>query len=274
MIIKTLVENTSISKSLNSEHGLSLYIETNNHKILFDTGASDLFAINASKMQVDLSKVDTVIISHGHYDHGGGLKTFLALNENAKIYINKNAFLDYYSNRLNSEKKYIGLDKTLMENERLILVEGSVVIDEQLELFSGVKQNRLNPSGNKELFIKDKDSFIQDNFLHEQNLVIKENSNTVVIAGCAHNGIVNILEHFNETNKTQPTHVIGGFHLYSRGTDKYEDPSVIESIGTYLINTKATFYTCHCTGVKAYELLKQNMEDSVNYLSTGSEINI
>ena len=89
-----------------------------------------------------------------------------------------------------------------------------------------------------------------------------------------HNGIVNILEHFNETNKTQPTHVIGGFHLYSRGTDKYEDPSVIESIGTYLINTKATFYTCHCTGVKAYELLKQNMEDSVNYLSTGSEINI
>lgn len=71
MIIKTLAENTSNDAQFETEHGLSLYIETSKHKLLFDLGASDLFAKNAVKMGVDLSAVDTVIISHGHADHGG-----------------------------------------------------------------------------------------------------------------------------------------------------------------------------------------------------------
>jgi mRNA degradation ribonuclease J1/J2 len=72
MIIKTLVENTALSKNFGSEHGLSLYIEANSHKILFDVGASELFLENAKKLNVDISEVDYLIISHGHYDHGGG----------------------------------------------------------------------------------------------------------------------------------------------------------------------------------------------------------
>ena len=74
MIIKTLLENTSASEALGSEHGLSLFVETKQHKLLFDTGASALFAENAIKMQVDLSKVDLAVISHGHYDHTWGLQ--------------------------------------------------------------------------------------------------------------------------------------------------------------------------------------------------------
>ena len=76
MIIKTLVENTSISKDFGNEHGLSLYIETNALKILFDVGASELFLKNAEKLGVNITDVDFLVISHGHYDHGGGLKTF------------------------------------------------------------------------------------------------------------------------------------------------------------------------------------------------------
>jgi len=80
MIIKTLVENTALSKNFGSEHGLSLYIEANSHKILFDVGASELFLENAKKLNVDISEVDYLIISHGHYDHGGGLRAFLREN--------------------------------------------------------------------------------------------------------------------------------------------------------------------------------------------------
>jgi 7,8-dihydropterin-6-yl-methyl-4-(beta-D-ribofuranosyl)aminobenzene 5'-phosphate synthase len=270
MIIKTLVENTSNSEALGSEHGLSLYIETKNHKLLFDTGASALFAENARKMQVDLSKVDLAVISHGHYDHGGGLKAFININSNAKIYLNKKAFGDYYSNQPNGENKYIGIDKTLLPNDRFVFVEGQLVIDEELELFSDVKGNRLNPSGNKDLFVKNGESFKLDDFSHEQDLIIKENSNTVLVAGCAHNGIVNILEHFHTDKNSQPSHVIGGFHLYNRSADQYENPSVIVEIGSYLLSTCAMFYTCHCTGVQAFERLKSIMGDNVNYLSTGS----
>jgi len=272
MIIKTLVDNISTSEALGSEHGLSLYIETKHHKLLFDTGASALFAENARKMQVDLSKIDLAVISHGHYDHGGGLKAFLDLNSNAKIYLNKRAFGDYYSNRPNGEKQYIGIDKTLLINDRFVFVEGQLVIDEELELFSGVKGTRLNPSGNQNLFMKDGESFKLDDFSHEQNLIIKENGNTVLVAGCAHNGIVNILEHFHADKNSQPSHVIGGFHLYNRSADQYENPSVVAEIGSYLLSTGAMFYTCHCTGVKTYERLKSIMGDNVNYLSTGSQL--
>jgi 7,8-dihydropterin-6-yl-methyl-4-(beta-D-ribofuranosyl)aminobenzene 5'-phosphate synthase len=81
MIIKALAENTSVREDLGCEHGLSLYIETTAHKILFDTGTGELFAKNARLMEVDLRQVDIAFISHGHYDHGGGPKTFLSLND-------------------------------------------------------------------------------------------------------------------------------------------------------------------------------------------------
>lgn len=272
MIIKTLVENISTSDDLKSEHGLSLYIETKHHKLLFDTGASALFAENARKMEIDLAKVDIVVISHGHYDHGGGLKAFLEINHKAKIYFNKMAFGDYYSNRPDGEKKYIGIDKTLLPNERFVFVEGRLVVDEELELFSDINGTRLIPSGNQDLFMKDGESFKEDEFSHEQNLIIREKGNVVLVAGCAHHGIVNILEHFHKDKNSQPSHVIGGFHLYSRAADQYENPSVIAEIGSYLLSTGAMYYTCHCTGIKAYERLKLMMGDHVNYLSTGSQL--
>lgn len=274
MIIKTLVDNISTSDKLGNEHGLSLYIETKHHKLLFDTGASGLFAENAKKMNIDLSKVDIAVISHGHYDHGGGLAAFLRLNSHSKVYIKKNAFGDYYSDRHNSEKKYIGIDKGLFSNDRFVFVEGQMVIDEEIEIYSDVKGAWPMPSGNKDLLMKDRNLFKPDDFSHEQNLIIKENGITVLVAGCAHNGIINILEHFHAKKNGHPSHVIGGFHLYNRSADQYEDPCVIAEIGSYLLNTGAMFYTCHCTGLKAFEQLKLIMGDYINYMSTGSQLKI
>ena len=214
MLIRTLVENSSISEKLGSEHGLSLYIETRKNKLLFDMGASALFAGNAKKINVDLTEVDLAVISHGHYDHGGGLQAFLEINSKAKIYLNQKAFGKYYANRPNGEKKHIGLNEKLLPNNRFVFVGEHLVINEELELFSRVKGRRLYPAGNQDLFMKLDFSFVPDDFAHEQNLIIKEDGKIILIMGCAHKGIVNILEHFYNEKNCLPSHVIGGFHLY------------------------------------------------------------
>ena len=102
MRIKVLAEDTSSNSSMKSEHGLSLYIETMGKKILFDTGASNLFLENAEKMGISIKDVDLAVISHGHYDHGGGLRGFFEENDKAKVYIHKKAFEPHFSKR--SEK--------------------------------------------------------------------------------------------------------------------------------------------------------------------------
>lgn len=272
MIIKALAENISDIEDLACEHGLSLCIETKNHKILFDTGASNLFAVNAAKMGVDLSKVDLAVISHGHYDHGGGLKTFLSINSKAKVYLHEKAFEKHYSHRTNGEKAYIGLDETLLSNERLIFVQNHFIIDKELELFSDVKGKKFNPSGNKDLFMKEGEVFLQDDFRHEQNLIISEEDKMVLIAGCAHNGIVNIIEHYNKEKGKMPDFIIGGFHLYNRSANQSENPDTVAEIGEYLAGTKSKYYTCHCTGIEAYKLLKNVMGDNIEYLSTGTNV--
>ena len=110
MKITALVENTT-KEDLATEHGLSLYIETEKHTILFDSGQGELFAGNAEKLGKDLAGVDLMILSHGHYDHGGGLETFLKKNDRARVIMSSEAFGDYY----NAKDKYIGLDKSLKD---------------------------------------------------------------------------------------------------------------------------------------------------------------
>lgn len=272
MIIKALVENTSHKKELKAEHGLSIYIETEKHKILFDAGASAAFAENAAKMEIDLSIVEIMVLSHGHYDHGGGLGTFLDANSSAKVYIHNKAFGEFYSNKPNGEKRYIGLDKTLIPNSRFVFTEGHTELDRELELFSSVTGTRSLPSGNTDLLIKTDEGYKRDDFAHEQNLIIHEKGKTVLLAGCAHNGIVNILEHFRLQEGCYPDAVIGGFHLYNRASDTNEPPAIVAEIGRYLLGTGAQYYTCHCTGTRSYDQLKTIMGAKIDYLSSGSQI--
>lgn len=272
MIVKMLVENTSHSDELNCEHGLSLYIETRKHKLLFDVGASALFAENAKKLNVDLSEVDLVIISHGHYDHGGGLKEFFKVNSKAKVYLHKKAFEKHFANKPTGEKSFIGLDERLMSNDRFIFTDGYLAIDEQLELFSNIKSSKFNLSGNQDLLMERGSLLIQDDFAHEQNLIIGEDGISLLLAGCAHTGIVNIMNHFYAMKDIFPNHVIGGFHLYNRSRNVNEDPGMVMKIGNYLNNTNSKFYTCHCTGIESFKILKETMGENIEYLATGSQL--
>ena len=131
MKIISLVENTTVNYDIEAEHGLSLYIESKNYKILFDMGQTDLFLKNAKKLGVDLSQVDIAILSHGHYDHGGGLEEFLKINKKAYVYVSQYAFDTYY----NGKEKYIGLNPSLKDNRRLIFTNGKVEVEEGITLY-------------------------------------------------------------------------------------------------------------------------------------------
>ena len=257
MKITALIENTT-KEDLQTEHGLSLYIETEKHTILFDSGQGSLFAENAEKLGKDLSGVDIMILSHGHYDHGGGLATFLKLNDHAPVYMSSEAFGDYY----NAKDKYIGIDKGLAEEDRIVFVDVDTQLDEELYLYSGSIREKVvyqTPSGLK---MKKWDVLVPDFFDHEIYLMINEGGKKVLISGCSHKGILNIVEWF------RPDVLIGGFHFSKLPLD-----DTLKDYAQQLDTRDTEYYTCHCTGTEQYEFMKQYMKN-LSYLSEGMSIEI
>jgi len=270
MIIKAIVENLSFDKEIKPKQGLSLFIETNGLKILFDLGSDDLFIENAKKMNVDLQDIDIVVISHGHFDHGGALKTFLKINSKAKIYIHKDSFEDYYQ-KLLGLKFYIGLDKALKDNDRIIFTDSFHKIAPDIILFSGVTGRKFFSPANNKLLKRCNGKYIPDNFSHEQNLVIVENGKTVLVSGCCHNGIINTLEKAKALSY-EPDVIVSGLHFLNMNIKRYG--KLVDDISRELNDSKAVLYTCHCTGYEAYERMKSIMGEKIEYLSCGKSIEI
>lgn len=270
MKITSIIENTS-QRGLPVEHGLSLYIEMKDgQKILFDMGQSDLFAHNAEALGLSIADVDLAVISHGHYDHGGGLKTFLAVNSKAQVYLHRDAFQPHYSLR-DTGLRYIGLDETLRDNERLVKCEGVTRIGEQMTLFADVTGDCCKPMGNQRLFGPTEN--ICDTFSHEQSLIIEEGDKMVLLAGCAHCGIVNILRKAETVTGKRPTHVLAGMHLVKSGMEEAEEERYIASLAAELMQYESTqFYTMHCTGEMQYEKLRSLMGPQMEYMACGESI--
>ena len=262
MKITSLIENTSSRNDIRSEHGLSLYIETEAHKILFDMGQSDLFAENAKALGIELSEVDIAILSHGHYDHGGGISTFLQINETAPIYVHPLAFGDFYSGK----EKYIGLDGSLRDCERLIFTDPVTELFEGTMLVAPNERELPSPAETHGLYMKDRNELLPDKFLHEQYLIINDKSTKTVISGCSHRGIANIAAYFDADL------LIGGFHL--KKLDAKRDADLLSDLADKLLFKKTKYLTCHCTGEEQYQYMKNRMGESLHYLACGDVIEI
>jgi 7,8-dihydropterin-6-yl-methyl-4-(beta-D-ribofuranosyl)aminobenzene 5'-phosphate synthase len=218
--------------------------------------------------------VDVAVVSHGHYDHGGGLNEFMKLNKKAKIFIRESAFAEYFSERAKGEFAYIGLDKTLINSERFVFTDEYLAIDDELELFSGIEENELFFKFNSMLKVMKNGELIKDSFVHEQNLIVKYGGKEILFCGCAHNGIVNIINHFHKTKLKYPDFVFGGFHLSSPRTKETEDEDVIKQLSFKLDVFGSVFYTCHCTGIGPFNQLKDSLKEKINYAAAGSCIEI
>lgn len=257
MKITVLTENTSAC-GLPCEHGLSLYIETSDHMILFDAGQSGLFAENAEALGVDLSAVDLAVLSHGHYDHSGGIKRFLAQNDKAPVYMSRYAFEPHR----NASGKDIGVDPLLKENDRLIFTDGDDTIDENLSLHSAEEVPCLIDFGSAGLSVLRNGKSAPDDFRHEQYLIIKENGNTILFSGCAHKGIVNIVDHF------KPDILFGGFHFMKMPLD-----DTLRGYAERLDQYDTMYYTCHCTGEAQYRFIQPYIQ-KLHYISVGDVVKV
>ncbi len=285
--VTVLIENSVIDDQLVKEHGLSLFIEITNGKgdlnILFDFGGSDRFLNNALYLGVDVNKADFGVLSHGHYDHGGGLEALLVRNNHAPIYVHEEAFLDYYSimtpiehiRNWNSDVnpvKYIGLNKSLKSKKSMIFVSDRFDISDNIILISNIKGHKFRPSGNKRLLTKKAKLFSHDSFIHEQNMIILDGDKCILFAGCAHNGITNIIDYVEAELELKVTHVVSGLHLYNKKSDLYESDDIVKEIGDYFMEKEIVVYTGHCTGKKAFHQLEKLMGQRINILYTGKKI--
>ena len=277
MRIINLAENTEGAAGCGFEHGLCFYIETEHHKLLMDTGQSDLFIKNAEKLGVDLTKVDTVVLSHGHYDHGGGILPFAEINPDAKIYVQASAFGEYYSIDSKGQPHYIGLAEGIRELPQIVSIDaedGIYRIDDELSLFTGIGNEHPIPSANQRLMKKTEEDMVPDDFAHEQCLVIHEGTKSVLLSGCAHHGILNILDRYRELYGGDPDVVISGFHMMKRHGYSDADITMIIDTALELRKLRTVFYTGHCTGVEPYNAMKKLMGDKLHYVHSGDEIRI
>jgi len=261
--ITALVEN-HCGCELRPAHGLSLLIETAGHKILFDLGPDKTLFENARARRIDLSEIDTVIISHGHRDHGGALGKFLEINKTAKIYVQESAFERHFA-KVAFVKAKIGIDPKLREHEQLVLLDGDFRIDDELELFKTPSGEVCRSEANDKLY----DERGRDTFSHEHNLIIHDKGGDTLIMGCGHMGVVNILKRASCFDvKT----CVGGFHLYDPIDKKTVGEKTLAAIAAELKGYDMMFYTCHCTGMDAYKYLWERIE--IKYFSCGMEIEV
>ena len=270
MRIITLMENTPGAPGCVHEHGLCFYLETQQHTLLLDTGATDAFADNAAQLGLDLGRVDTVVLSHGHYDHAGGLLRLAELAPTAALYMQRGAGRDFYHG-----ERYIGIDKRILQLPNLRLLDGDCRLDEELFVFTGITGRRFWPQSNRALQVALPDGTrVQDDFSHEQCLVVSQEGRHILLSGCAHNGILNILDRYRQLFGADPDVVISGFHM--KQADPYTEAEwqVIEETGRALRQYHTQFYTGHCTGKPAQERLQQMLGDQLRPLHSGEALDL
>lgn len=274
--ITTLIEDTqSLDSRLYYEHGLSLYIEVDGIKILFDTGKSGDFIKNAKLLEIDLNKLNYVVISHGHYDHSGGFKKLVDELENSyKVIVGENFFNKKYKIVERDTYKYIGNTfnkKYIQQNsiEIKYVEEDIFYITENIMLFSNFKQTNDFEPVNKKFRLKQDENYIVDDFCDEIVLVLKHEKGLFVILGCSHVGVVNILETILERLSMPIYGIVGGTHLIE--ADEHRLNKTVNYLKQKDIHILGM---SHCTGDYAIEKIKNEFRDNFVYNNTGNIIKL
>lgn len=270
MRARVLVDNTPAGE-LQGEWGLSIYIEQGDKKILLDTGASGLFLENAKEFGIDLSEVDLAVLSHAHSDHANGMPAFFAINKKAKFYLQAKAGENCYS-KGRFLYKYEGLPKGMLKQYR----DRIAFVSDNYKLCEGVwliphKTAGLETIGKREkLYVRRGLRWFPDDFAHEQSLVLETEQGLAIFNSCSHGGAYTIIEEVRAAFPGKPVcAMVGGFHLYTRS-----EAEVRQFAGRLKEMQVGYICTGHCTGDKAYDILREELGESLHHLHVGLTIEI
>ncbi len=232
-----------------------------------DVGQSGKFADNARLLGVDLAQVEAVVISHHHYDHGGGLGRLFKENDHAMVYLRRSTDEAHVAEDASGAIRTIGLDDALLQRyrERIVMVEETAEILPGLHVITKIPHPYPKPSGDLRLKARIQGMLTADPFNHELVTVLENEHGLVILTGCAHNGVLNMIR---ATREVFPTKlilaVVGGFHLHS------EDESEVRMIGETLANWEIPkVIVGHCTGEEATDTLEKVLGDRLERLFTG-----
>ena len=272
--ITILVDNTSNTDTLLPEHGWAVWIQADNSRILFDTGQSGLLQANAQALGIDLAKVNAIVLSHGHYDHTGGLMRVLDLASQADVYLHPEALKPRYSCHPNKPSRNIGMpDITRRNLQQHKSIQNLTWTKTPTEVVPGItatgpikRLSDIEDVGGP--FFQDAQGTRPDPILDDQALFFESTQGLVVILGCAHAGVVNTLNHIADlTGQKEFFTVMGGMHLVSASPERIEH--TIEALRAYSVQRIGT---AHCTGTKVTAKLWQAFPKRCFSCSVGTHI--
>ena len=273
--ITTLVENSlGENLALQAAHGLSFLIEKNEKKYLFDVAQHDLAIKNARELGIDLSQLDKVIISHNHYDHGGGLKNLINTFGPQEIIVHKQFFKEKYGvDKVKME--YLGInyteEKLLSTGSKIEKVKDDITyISEDIFIAANFNRRTNFEKANDRFYIKEGGELVVDQFQDEIALGIESAQGLIILLGCSHPGVVNMIKSITEKTGTSEVYaVLGGTHLVEG------DEEQINKTIQYFKDLEVNYVgVSHCTGDKAAEQFKSVLPARFFANNTGTSIEV
>jgi 7,8-dihydropterin-6-yl-methyl-4-(beta-D-ribofuranosyl)aminobenzene 5'-phosphate synthase len=255
-MVTILIDNIA-ADNLQSEHGVSLWLELGDKRVLFDTGQTDRILGNARALGINLESTDAIVLSHGHYDHTGGLNAVVQVAPHAILYLHPEAMKPKYSQKDNNIRM-IGMSDSVKEAIRVLVDNKRVVWTEMpTEIFPGLfvtgkipRNNDFEDSGGN--FFTHQSCQETDELPDDQAIYFMTKQGLVILLGCAHAGVVNTLDYITKiTNQRSVYAMIGGMHLIHANVTRIE--RTIEAFRKYDIQK---IIPLHCTGTNAVQYLQ------------------
>ena len=273
--IITMSENTAGSPGVLAEYGLSTLIETDSTSVLLDTGQSTSVVHNAGTLGVDLRKVDKVVLSHGHFDHTGGLREVLGrMRKKVDVVAHPDVWTLKYDRHEGRPPRYIGIPFARIELEnlgaRFVLSREPVKLAENIITTGEVPIITDYESIDPHLFIKDGEELKPDGLLDDRSVVVTTPAGFIVVLGCAHRGMINILYHARElTGVKKIRMVLGGSHLIGAGEERiWQTIAALKELGVEKLGL------CHCTSQPVAAIMAREFGEGFFFNATGSRVEL
>jgi 7,8-dihydropterin-6-yl-methyl-4-(beta-D-ribofuranosyl)aminobenzene 5'-phosphate synthase len=273
--ITTLSDNTAAASNLLAEWGISILVETDTANILLDTGQSTSASYNAAMLGIDLNKIDRIVLSHGHFDHTGGLRELLRhMKKETEIIAHPDIWAAKYSRREGQKGRYIGIPFQRRELEFLgakfnlttkpVKITDSIMTTGEIPMVTDFE--KVDPA----LFVKEDTGWEPDKLLDDQALIINAEPGLVVLSGCGHRGIINTLYHAQQlTGVKQIYAVMGGFHLTGAPEEQvWLTIAALKELNAQIVGAS------HCTGLAAGAIMAQELGDRLFFNNAGTIINL